>query len=135
MKAEHDALVRDWQKNAKRHDEVNFRQELEKTSDFAARRTEAFALYRKAAEQYAKDVRGYADDEQTNQVFDLWFAAALGAVDLSMITEEKQPAPKEPARIKAAILALPGELAGKHMDRFANDLFTKLSGAKPHVKL
>jgi hypothetical protein len=116
------------------HDEINYRQELAKTSDFSAKRGEAFALYKKAADQYARVVKSLREDEQTNQVYELWFYASLGAVDLGGITEDKQPAPKEPAKIRAAILALPGELAEKHMTRFANDLFTRMSGAKPHVK-
>ncbi len=116
------------------HDEVNYRQELAKASNFSAKRGEAFALFQKAAAEYAKVVKALPEDEQTNQVYDLWFYASLGAVDLGGITEEKQPAPKEPAKIKAAIEKLPGELATKHMDRFANELFTRLSGAKPHVK-
>ncbi|HET6574065.1 MAG TPA: hypothetical protein VFG68_10715, partial [Fimbriiglobus sp.] len=116
------------------HDEVNYRQELAKASDFSTKRGAAFALYKKAADEYAKVVKGLREDEQTNQVYELWFYASLGAVDLGGITEEKQPAPKEPAKIKAAIEALPGELATKHMDKFANELFTRLSGAKPHVK-
>jgi hypothetical protein len=39
------------------HDEINYRQELNKSADFSARRTEAFAVYRKAAAEYAKAVR------------------------------------------------------------------------------
>lgn len=116
------------------HDEVNYRQELAKSADFSAKRGDAFALYQKAADEYAKVVKGLPEDEQTNQVYELWFYASLGAVDLAGITEEKQPAPREPAKIKAAIEKLPGELATKHMDKFANELFTRLSGAKPHVK-
>ena len=116
------------------HDEVNYRQDLSKGSDFTARRSMVFNLYALAAAEYAKVAKAMPEDERTNDVFDQWFAASLGAVDLSMITEEKQPAPKEPARIKAALQALPGEIGQKQMDRFANDLFTRMSGAKPHVK-
>jgi hypothetical protein len=116
------------------HDEVNYRQELQKSSEFSARRSEAFALFRQAADAYATAAKDLREDEQTNQVYEQWFYASLGAVDLGGITEEKQPAPREPGQIREAILALPGELAEKHMARFANDLFTRMSGAKPHVK-
>ncbi len=116
------------------HDEVNYRQELNKSSDFSKNRTSAFELYQKAAEEYAKAVLTLPDSEQTTSVYEQWFAAALGAVDLSMITEEKQPDWTQPPRIKAAILALPGDLAEKHLGKFANNLFIKMSGAKPHVK-
>ena len=116
------------------HDEVNYRQELAKASDFSAKRSEAFALYQKAAAQYAKDVKALPEDEHNVTVFEAWFAAALGAVDLGMITEEKQPDWKQPPLIKAALMAIPGDLAQKHLDKFANNLFTRLSGAKPNVK-
>ena len=93
-----------------------------------AKRADAFALYRKAAEEYAKAVRTMPEDEHTTNVYEQWFAASLGAVDLGMITEEKQPDWKQPALIRAAILALPGDLAEKHMGKFANNLFIKMSG-------
>ncbi len=116
------------------HDEVNYRQELAKSTDFTKRRNEAFALYKQAAAEYGKVVKAIPVDEQSNALFDQWFAASLGAVDLGMITEEKQTDQKQPALIREALQALPGEAATKHFDRFANDLFTRMSGAKPHVK-
>ncbi|MDY3557630.1 hypothetical protein R5W23_000158 [Gemmata sp. JC673] len=116
------------------HDEINFRQELNKSSDFSAKRTAALKTYRQAAEEYAKAVRTMPEDEHTTSVHEQWFAAGLGAVDLGMISEEKQPDWTQPPLIRAAILALPGDLAEKHMGKFANNLFIKMSGAKPHVK-
>lgn len=116
------------------HDEINYRQELAKASDFSMKRDAAFALYLQAAGEYAKEAAKLPEDERTNLVFEHWFYASLGAVDLGGITEEKQAAPKEPEKIRKAILALPGIVAEKSMDRFANDLFTRMSGAKPHLK-
>lgn len=116
------------------HDEINYRQELNKSANFSAKRTEAFQVYRLAAEEYAKAVRSAPDSEHTTSVYEQWFAASLGAVDLGMITEEKQPDWTQPPLIRAAILALPGDLAEKHIGKFANNLFIKMSGAKPHVK-
>jgi hypothetical protein len=116
------------------HDEVNYRQELSKSSDFSRQRSEAFQAYRQAAGQYAKAVVGIPENEQTTSLYEQWFAAALGAVDLGMITEEKQPDWTQPPLIRTAILALPGELAEKHLGKFANNLFIKMSGAKPQVK-
>ena len=116
------------------HDEVNYRQELDKSSDFSKKREACFELFRKAADAYAKALPKIPDDEQSNLLFNQWFAAGLGAVDLGGISEDKQPDPRQPARVKAAIGALPGAAAKKALDRFANDLFTRMSGAKPHVK-
>jgi hypothetical protein len=116
------------------HDEVNYRQELSKSSDFSKKRGEAFATYKRAAEEYAKAVRSMPESEHTTSVYEAWFAASLGAVDLGMISEDKQPDWKQPPLIRAAILSLPGDLGEKHLAKFANNLFIKMSGAKPHVK-
>lgn len=116
------------------HDEINYRQELNKSTNFSAKRTEAFKVYGRAASEYAAAIRSAPDSEHTTSVYEQWFAAALGAVDLGMISEEKQADWTQPPLIRAAILALPGDLAEKHLGRFANNLFIKMSGAKPHVK-
>jgi hypothetical protein len=116
------------------HDEVNYRQELSKSSDFSRKRGAAFAKFKQAAAEYAKAVRALPESEHTTSVYEQWFAASLGAVDLGMISEDKQPDWKQPPLIRAAILALPGELGEKHLAKFANNLFIKMSGAKPHVK-
>jgi hypothetical protein len=116
------------------HDEVNYRQELNRSADFSRLRSEAFAIYKQAATEYGKAVKGIPEAEQTTSVYEAWFAAGLGAVDLGMISEEKQPDWTQPPLIRAAILALPGDLAEKHLGKFANNLFIKMSGAKPHVK-
>jgi len=116
------------------HDEINYRQELSKSTDFSKLRDVAFAKYAQAAAEYGKLVKTIREEDQNNDLFNAWFAASLGAVDLGNITEEKQPDLRQPAKIRSAFAALPGEAATKHLDRFANDLFTKLSGAKPHVK-
>ena len=57
------------------HDEVNYRQELAKSSGFSRDRAEAFAIYRKAAEDYARAVRSVPEDEHTTNVYEQWFAA------------------------------------------------------------
>lgn len=116
------------------HDEINFRQELNKSATFSAQRAAAFATFRQAAAEYAKVVRTIPEAEHTVSVHEQWFAAALGAVDLGMISEEKQPDWTQQQHIRAALLALPGDLAEKHLARFANNLFIRMSGAKPHVK-
>ncbi|MGL6077085.1 MAG: hypothetical protein ACRC8S_23265 [Fimbriiglobus sp.] len=116
------------------HDELNYSSDLAKTTEFSKKRDIAFDIYAKAAAEYGKVVKTIPDDEQSNEIFDSWFAASLGAVDLGMITEERQPDLRQAERIKKALLALPTPTNTKHFDRFANDLFTRLSGAKPHVK-
>jgi hypothetical protein len=116
------------------HDEVTYRSELGKSSEFSAKRTEAFTVFAKAAAEYAKAVTALPEAEHNVSVYEQWFAAGLGAVDLGMISEDKQPDWQQPPLIKSALAALPGDLAEKHLSKFANNLFIRMSGAKPHVK-
>lgn len=118
------------------HDEVNFRSELGKSSEFSAQRSEALKIFAQAAEQYDAALRSRTlpEDEETTMVYDQWFYASLGAVDLAMINEERQPDYKQMPIIKAAIRKLPADLAERHMDKFANNLFSRMSSAKAQVK-
>ncbi|MGL4420827.1 MAG: hypothetical protein ACRCZF_09205 [Gemmataceae bacterium] len=118
------------------HDQLNYEAELSKSSKFSARREYCFELFAKSAEQYAKLVssRTLSEDEETTQVYDQWFYASLGGVDLSQINEEKQPAGTQPPLIRKALTGLPKEAAKRHMDKFANNMFTRMSSAKPQIK-
>jgi hypothetical protein len=115
-------------------DETNYRQELSKDTSFSKKRTEALEGFRKAAALYAAHVKGLTEEEQSTQVYEQWFYASLGACDLGQVTDEKLPDLKQPPLIRAALSALPGEAARWHMDRFANLLFTRMSGVKPAAK-
>lgn len=116
------------------HDENNFRHEVDKSADFAPKRVEALSAFAHAAERYAAVAKDLPENEQTTQAYETWFYAALGASDLGALSDENALMPGEPAKIRAAILALPGELAERHMGLFANSLFTRLSAVKPTVK-
>jgi hypothetical protein len=118
------------------HDQVTYEQEIEKSSDFSARRAQALALFQDAAERYRALVasRTLSEDEETTQVYDQWFYASLGAVDLGSINEDRQPDVKQPALIRRALTSLPSDAAKRHMDKFANNLFTRLSSCKPQIK-
>jgi hypothetical protein len=116
------------------HDELTFHQELGKSTKFAPKRTKAYAEFQKAADRYRARVLDLTDEEQSTKVYEQWFYASLGACDLGHITEEKLPDLKQPALIRKALQALPGEAAERHRARFANALFTRLSAVKPAVK-
>jgi hypothetical protein len=116
------------------HDELTFQQELAKSTSFAPKRNLAYAEFQKAADLYKAKVRELTDEEQSAKVFEQWFYASLGACDLGHITEEKQSDLKQPDLIRKALKALPGEAAERHLARFANTLFTRLSAVKPAVK-
>jgi hypothetical protein len=116
------------------HDENNYRQELEPTLRFSKTRGEALARFRNAAALYAASAGKLPEEKETAQPFQQWFYASLGASDLAAIDEKAVADPRQPALIRAAILALPGAAADRHMAKFANDLFTRMTGLNPSVK-
>ena len=111
-----------------------YQQSVEKSSEFVDRRDAAFEQFALAAKQFHEIVAELEADEQSTEVFDRWFYAALGAVDLGKIDAKTVPAINEYAKIKAAIQSLPGPLAKDMMSKFANNLFTRMSPIKPELK-
>ncbi|MGL5098118.1 MAG: hypothetical protein ACRDD1_21230, partial [Planctomycetia bacterium] len=116
------------------HDQIVYRKETTKDGAFSKTRDECMALFQKAAASYAAVVKDLPAEEQSTEPFDLWFYASLGSCDLSRLDEKSTADLKQPAVIKQALGALPGELADQHMGRFANLLFTRMSGVKPAAK-
>jgi len=116
------------------HDEVSFQKELAPSSEFSERRLEAIATFAKAAELYAAKVPSLREDEQTAEVYEHWYYASLGASDLGKVDHKQTPDARQPALIRAAMAALPGQAAEYHQTKFANDLFTRMSAVKPNVK-
>jgi hypothetical protein len=116
------------------HDELNYSQETQRTSEFTPKRLQALEEFRRAAGLYAKAVPNLTEEEQSTDAFDYWLYASLGDCELGGITEEKQPDPKQPAKIREALLALPGEAGKKHMEKFASQLFARMSAVNPAVK-
>ena len=116
------------------HDENNFRQETEKSSEFAAKRAAALVGFSKAAELYADALPELKESEESSDLYVTWFYASLGACDLQAIDSYKQPVRSQFSMIRDAIEALGGETAERHMDRFANALFTRVGSVNPAVK-
>ncbi|MFO0946184.1 MAG: hypothetical protein U1D30_09600, partial [Planctomycetota bacterium] len=121
-------------KAALAHDELNYRQQFEKNNDFVPRRSAILELFKQAADAYGKQVAGIPDSDQSTEVFDQWFYASLGACDLNNLSEEQVADPKQPPLIRERILSLPGEIADRHMTRFANALFTRMGSVNPSAK-
>ncbi len=116
------------------HDENNFRQEVEKSSEFASKRAEALEGFANAAALYAQALPELREDEETSDPYITWFYASLGACDLQALDSYKQPVKSQFPLIREAIEALPGETSVRHMDRFANALFTRVGSVNPAVK-
>jgi hypothetical protein len=116
------------------HDENNFRQEVEKSSEFAGRRAQAFAGFARAAELYREGVGELEREKETAQVFESWLYAALGACDVEFLDPKQVAAEAQLALIRAALGALPGEAAERHRALVASSLFTRMSAVNPAVK-
>ncbi len=116
------------------HDQNNYHQELDPDSDFTRTRREALDRFQQAATLYARKVPDLKLEEETAETFEMWFYASLGACDLSNIDEKKLLVASQPELIREAIQALPGEAAERHLAKFANSLFVRMSGLNPAVK-
>ena len=116
------------------HDENDYVSEIHPSAEFTSRRREAFELFARAAQTYVQIAPNLLERELTNEAFDLWFYAALGSSDLSAVSEKNRPAPEEIEKINKTLGDLPGALQSTHRDRFANALFTRMSGVNPACK-
>ena len=115
-------------------DKNAYSQTVQKSSEFSDRRDSAFEQFALAANKYAAAVVELDKLKQSTQVYDLWFYAGLGAVDLGKVTDRTVPDLKQYPLIRQAIESLPGFLAESHMAKFANNLFTRMSPIKPEIK-
>lgn len=116
------------------HDEAVYRNELAQSTEFTPKRREALERFAHAASLYAKDALTRSKNDETAEVYETWYYASLGAVDLAKVKPESVADLSQPAKIREALLALPGEAADRHLGRFANELFTRLSAASPEMK-
>ncbi len=129
----------DWRlqlaKAALAHDELVYRHDLAKSSGFAAARQQAFGEFALAADLYAETVPDLAEDDYSTRVHELWFYAALGACDLQEVDPARQAVDsKQPPRIRESLESLGGIATEKHLERFANTLFTRMSSVNPGAK-
>jgi hypothetical protein len=128
----------DWSLNLARaallHDETTYRQEVAKSADYSKKHEQAIAAFQKAAALYADQVRKLAEDEETILVYQQWFNASLGACDLDQVDEEKLPDLRQIPLIRKALLALPAEVAERHMNKMGQALAINLSVVKPTVR-
>ena len=116
------------------HDLNNYRNDLQKTSDFSSTRKQALDLFKEAADHYIAALPESRTDEYNYEAFSYWFSAALGASDLQAVTEETLLASKEIPKIKKALDGIEGEAGVVHRAMFANLLFTRLTALNPSVK-
>ena len=128
----------DWKLNLAKacimYDENAYQQSVKKSSEFSDKRDLAFLQFAKSADKYREAAPAMDKNKRSTDVYDRWFYAALGAVDLGQIKAENQQDKRQYKLIKEALDALPAEIATDHMGKFANNLFTRMSPIKPELK-
>src|SRR5439155_24966734 len=102
--------------------------------EVAPRRQRAFDEFRSAAQLYVTPAPALEQTDETTEAFDYWYCAGLGACDPQHITEETLSDQRQPKLIREAIAKIPGEFGERHMSKFANAIFTRLSQVKPSIK-
>ena len=141
LKLANDALVgspESWELNLAKaclmYEQNAYSQSIEKRSDFSDRRDAAFAQFKTAADFYADAARTLEKKDQSTDVYDYWFYAALGACDLGKVSSKTVPDHRQYVEIRKAMDSLGGVLAEDHISKVANNLFTRMSPIKPEIK-
>lgn len=116
------------------HDLNNYRNDLQKSSDFTGSRREALGVLEEAADTYVASIPELRTDEYSLDAFQTWFNASMGASDIQAVTESTLLARNEIPKITALLEGIDGEAGEKHLSMFANMLFTRLSAVNPACK-
>jgi len=101
---------------------------------YVQKREEAFGGFEQAASLYAAALPGLPEMERGPAVYQQWFNANLGASDLAYVTRQQAPETNQLSRIRAAMLALPGEAASRHLAAFARELGQQAGSIPPELK-
>lgn len=116
------------------HDENNYQRDIQPSSGFSGKRLASFDGFVKAAELYVSTLDDLSQDDETTKPFEIWYYAALGACDLNQVKPDMVPSQKQASLIRDALAGIPGDAAERHLDMFANTLFTRMSSVNPGVK-
>ena len=116
------------------HDFNNYQNDLAKSAEFTERRREALAVLRDAATAYSENVQNLQESDFKVDAFNTWFYAALGDASIERLSQDRVAIPEQIPLIAQALQNLPAEVRDRHLDMFANDLFTRMSTVNPAVK-
>ncbi len=116
------------------HDENNYAATLKKEAQFSDRRKAAFATFARAADAYAAAAPTLEEADESTEVYELWFYAALGACDLKAIEPKHVLASEQIGLVRERLTSLGGERGERHLAKFASSLFARMSNANPGVK-
>ena len=94
---------------------------------YAAARAAVFDAVHRAADAYARTVTSIRSGAETDDVYGQWLAMALGGTSLAHVNGEEVTDYAELDRLNAALHALPGDAARRHLDLLAADADQGLS--------
>lgn len=101
---------------------------------YVEKRDECFKEFELAARLYADSLATIEEKDETPFVYQQWFNANLGASDLAYVTRQQEPETNQLARVRSAILALPGGAAERHLTAFAKQLGQSANQLRPELK-
>ena len=101
---------------------------------YVEKREQAFKGFARAAALYAEALSGIEEKDQSPRAYQQWFNANLGASDLAYVTRQQEPETNQLQQIRAAMLALPGTAAERHLAAFAKQLGQSANSIKAELK-
>ncbi|MEI6341625.1 MAG: hypothetical protein WCR07_06685 [Verrucomicrobiota bacterium] len=102
--------------------------------EYTRERDEAFKAMQGAAALYASRVEGMREGERSAAAFLQWFNATLGASDLAYLTRQQEPDTNHLAKVRSALMGLPGSVRDAHLAEFGRAVTAGLSSIKPELK-
>lgn len=120
---------------ALRFEESNYRSSLNPDHRHSSVKRESLDGLAAAAAGYTATLPLDDESKETTSVFETWFYAALGSPSLEAMKSHHVATPGEFPLIKAALDALPGEAATRHLKAFATTLNTRIANVAPDLKL
>ncbi len=116
-------------------EESNYRSTLSPDTDHSAIKRESLEALAASAADYAESLPLPDPDEESAEVFETWFFAALGSPSLEALKNHHVPSPGEYAKIRTALESLPDECAERHLKAMATTLNNRLANVSPDLKL
>jgi hypothetical protein len=120
---------------ALRFEHSNYRSTLEGNHEHSKIKRASLTALASAAAAYSAALPFDDTAEESTEVFETWFYAALGSPALEALKSNHVATPEEYAKIKSALDALPGDAKKRHLKAFATTLNNRLANVAPDLKL
>lgn len=101
---------------------------------YTEKRDEAFKMFERAAQLYAKQVSALNEKEQSPAVYQQWFNATLGASDLAFLTRQQKIDTNRVDQIRAALLTLPADAVERHTSLLGKAFVDAITALPPELK-